>query len=116
MTGRDIPEEMVERVERAWPSVWFDHTDWRTKIRALLSAALAGRTVLELPEPDENDDEDDPPMWHVDGIDGAVEAHPDTAEVDFAYWTWPHGTARAFAAALLAAADVAAAGSGSGED
>lgn len=46
---RDIPEEMVERVERAWPSVWFDHTDWRTKIRALLAAALAGRQVVDAP-------------------------------------------------------------------
>lgn len=117
---RDIPEEMVELRAAIIAALCTDHghvrraggMDCRTCARRAdaVLAALAGRQVVDLPEPDANDDEDDPPTWHVDGVDDAVESHPDTAEVDFAYWTWSHATASAFAAALLAAADRAAPG------
>ncbi len=129
MADRDIPEEMVEKAalemhdqsctcdgsERCRQSALYPPGVTMQTARAILSAALAGRQVVDLPEPDEKLDDQDAPQWQVDGVDGVVEAHPETGEVDFAYWTWPVDTARAFSAAILAAVDLAA-GSGSGED
>ena len=56
---RDIPEEMVEKAARALLRSW-DDADEDTQAQACsaaedaLSAALAGRQVVVLPEPDES--------------------------------------------------------------
>lgn len=124
MADRDIPEETVEKAARAafdamkngvFAGWSFDDLEvhhqehWRTTARSALSAALAGRQVVDLPVPDGADEGGT--LWEHDH--GAVIADEySTAE-----------TARIMrrrAGALLAAAvhieRNLAARSGSGED
>lgn len=60
----DITEEMLEAGYRA---MCYSGNGGRTLVREILGAALAGRTVVELPEPD-SADEDGDAAWEAPGV------------------------------------------------
>jgi hypothetical protein len=125
---RDIPEEMVEKAARALLRSW-DDADEDTQAQArsaaedALSAALAGRQVVDLPEPDARREQLDGAVdvWNL-GV-WSVTANADRVAIvtgrdgvgdGLAFYA---DRARKIAAALIAGAERLdrAAGSGSGE-
>lgn len=74
VADRDIPEEMVETGAQGMATACgrgdigtlpkTDQEYFRSKARAVLSAALAGRTVVQLPEPDRVDHAGNP-IWDL---------------------------------------------------
>lgn len=105
-----VSDDMVERVEQAWPRIFLCDTDWRGKLRALIEAALAGCTVVVLLEPDEP--HGDELIWTVpecvdEDVEVIIEAHVDLGGpvvfCPFGEITPAH--TRAVALAMLAAAD-----------
>ena len=60
-----VTDDMVERVAQAWPKVWLDgDSDWRGKLRGLLSAGLAGYTPVAPAQPS-GTDVDGELYWHT---------------------------------------------------
>lgn len=103
----DIPEEMVEKAARAFAvSDGYDWSDvsglwqqrYRVLARAALSAALAGRTVIDLPEPIANGDyeTDYSSVWIDSGN-----------RIASAYGSLRPEVAESYGAALIAAAHAA---------
>ena len=149
MADRDIPEEMVEKATQALRDAGFVDPDddtvptfaasedvskyssrfdvWvpaRDAVIAVLSAALAGRQVVDLPEPDVRREQLDGAVdvWNIGGW--SVTANADRVAIvtgrdgvgdGLAFYA---DRARKIAAALIAGAERLdrAAGSGSGED
>ncbi len=144
VADRDIPEEMVEKAARAafdamktgvfanWP---FDDLEvhhqehWRAAARSTLSAALAGRQVVDLPVLDADSDAIDGGADYTIGAlvrsaDGTPRVHFDAADdTEQACLSWSADLAERVGLALVAvarrakqmAAEGVAAGSGSGE-
>lgn len=134
MADRDIPEEMVEKaaakLEQGHGLSFRDLTldqrrlRLRGEARAVLSAALAGRQVVDLPEPDEIYDATAEGRWYTPpDSDSAMTAYlnangtPEVVTADDDYWS-PDDLERDGLARIAAAryARRLAAGSGSGED